>query len=102
MDSEGDAVCPALSTFPIVFIWKNVIKIEYQQVDKFELENYLWRNYLHSIKTVFQETNIKIFFAKNAFYDKISLENSFNKNETFFLLLSFSVFNMAISIHFLI
>ena len=30
----------------------------------------------HSIKTIFQETNFKIFFAKNEFYDQVSLENT--------------------------
>lgn len=51
MESE-DAIFHSLDAFPIVFIWKNLVKIEYQQVGKFELEKYLPRNYLHSIKTV--------------------------------------------------
>lgn len=102
MLNSEDAICPSLNTFPVLFIWKNVVKIEYQQVVKFELAKYLQRNYLHSIKTVFQETNRKIVFAKNEFDDQKSFQNTvLIKIKHISLLLNCSVFNMAISMHFL-
>ena len=47
-----------------------MVKIEYQQEDKFGPGKYLLRNYLYSIKTVFHETNVKIVLIKMIFMTK--------------------------------